>query len=110
MVEVYPAASLKCWGLPHTRYKGDGHRAGREALLGQILAAAPWLDLGPHAALCARSDDALDAVVAALSARAAALGRTLPPQEGLELQLARTEGWIALPTGPLGELVVPDSG
>ena len=52
---------------------------------------------------CRRSDHALDAVIAALNARAAALGLTATP--GAEqLDAARTEGWIALPTGNLADL------
>jgi hypothetical protein len=54
-------------------------------------------------AACRRSDDAFDAVIAALTARAAVLGRTdLPPASSLDA--ARVEGWIALPTGDLEEL------
>jgi hypothetical protein len=53
---------------------------------------------------CAESDDALDAVLCALIARAAALGLTEPPPpDGLEP--ARVEGWIHLPrSGSLAQL------
>jgi len=68
-----------------------------------LTAAAPWLELGGHGQACRRSDHALDAVVAALNARAAALGLTTTPA-AKQLSAARTEGWIALPTGTLADL------
>jgi predicted nuclease with RNAse H fold len=44
-----------------------------------LLAAAPWLDYGPHEETIRRSHDAFDAVIAALTARAASRGQTCPP-------------------------------
>ncbi|EXG80290.1 DUF429 domain-containing protein [Cryptosporangium arvum] len=103
VVEAYPAGSLKCWGLPHRRYKGTANAPARHALVDELLARAPWLDLGPHEPLCRASDHALDAVLAGLTARAAALGLTHPPLPE-DAAAAAKEGWIALPTGPLDEL------
>ncbi|MFR9775639.1 DUF429 domain-containing protein [Micromonospora sp. MS34] len=103
VVEVYPAGSLKLWELPHRRYKGTGNGPALGELVDRLTGAAPWLRLGGHEAACRRSDHALDAVVAALAARAAALGRVSRPAPA-DLPLARVEGWIALPTGPLAEL------
>jgi hypothetical protein len=58
-----------------------------------------WFD-----ALCRTSDDALDAVVCALVARAAAKNNVrLPSPE--ELAAAQTEGWIGLPSISLSELL-----
>lgn len=92
--EVYPAASLSGWGLTSRGYKADPEV--RSALITQLLAAAPWLDLSVGIALCHASDDAFDAVVAALGAGAVMLGRTAgPPDE--EVELADEEGWIHLP-------------
>jgi len=103
VVEVYPAASLKQWGLPHRRYKRSENLAVRGKLVDALLAAADWLTLGRHEQACRASDDALDAVIAALTARAAFLGRTIPP--GPEhAAAARTEGWIMLPASRLSEL------
>ena len=65
-VEVYPAAGLKIWNLPHNRYKGRLHHAGLEALVDALISAVPWLDLAEHEPLCRRSDHALDAVLDAL--------------------------------------------
>lgn len=95
--EVYPAAALFQWGLPHRGYKG---RKG-ERVLGKLLArlkeGAPWLAIPPaDERLCATSDDAFDALVASLVARAASKGMTLRPTAD-ERAAARVEGWIALP-------------
>ena len=103
VVEVYPAASLKCWGLPHRGYKRAEGSSRREGLVAALQDAAPWLSLGSYVDLCLRSDDALDAVVAALTSRAAAVGRVTAPSEVDRAQAAR-EGWIALPTGSLRSL------
>lgn len=117
--EVYPAAALRAWGLASSGYKprranpranasanadtntGAAPRSDPAALRdvsAALLAACPWLRLAPGAAaLIAASDDAFDALVAALIARAAVLGLTHhPPPEDTEL--ARVEGWIAVPT------------
>jgi predicted nuclease with RNAse H fold len=103
VVEVYPAASLKQWGLPHRGYKQPRNAQALEALIDGLLAAAPWLDPGPHESLCRSSHDAADAVIAALTARAAQ--RSLATRPGvLQEAAARREGWIALPTSPLSQL------
>ncbi|WP_432507523.1 DUF429 domain-containing protein [Kineococcus arenarius] len=104
VAEVYPAASLKRWGLPHRQYKREGNRQARAELVAALRRQVPWLDFSEHVPLCESSDDALDAVLAALTARAAALGRCeLPPE--LEVPRARREGWILLPDESLSTLV-----
>ncbi|UQU61822.1 DUF429 domain-containing protein [Couchioplanes caeruleus] len=100
IAEVYPAASLKIWGLPWRGYKTARNREALGEVVDGLLAAAPWLRLGEHETLCRRSDHALDAVVAALAARAVVLGRATVADR----DVARSEGWIALPAGPLGSL------
>ncbi|KZX22292.1 DUF429 domain-containing protein [Rathayibacter tanaceti] len=105
LVEAYPAAALRLWGVETTGYK-----TRPEAVVLAVDAlrrAAPWLEVPPSAlALMRRSDDAFDAVVAALNARAHALGATLPVPPELRAA-AEAEGWIAVPTGPLAELAGP---
>jgi len=103
VAEVYPAASLKQWGLPHRGYKQPHNLDALPDLVTGLQAAAPWLDLGSPDLLCRTSHDALDAVIAALTARAAALGLTLRLDSGLQPQASR-EGWIALPIEPLSKL------
>jgi predicted nuclease with RNAse H fold len=103
VVEVYPAAALKHWGLPYRRYKGTANAAVRHQLVDLLAAQAPSLRLGEFNQACRRSDHALDAVIAGLNARAAALRRaTGPPAE--HAAAAQTEGWIALPTTELADL------
>ncbi len=104
VVEVYPAAALKHWGLTYRRYKGAANVAVRHQLVDTLSAAAPWLSLGHHEQACRGSDHALDAVIAALNARAAALGLTTTPSPE-QLDATRTEGWIALPVGNLADLI-----
>jgi predicted nuclease with RNAse H fold len=109
VLEAYPAAALLLWGLPRERYKASAE--AREELLRAIEAEAPWLDWEPGAReACVSSDDALDAVLCALLARAAALGLTEPPPPE-QLELSRAEGWIHLPRkGSLGELAADHRG
>jgi hypothetical protein len=104
VVEVYPAASLRLWGFDPRGYKAERGHDVRERLVARFTEAAPWLDLGGFDAAFAASDDAFDALVAALTARAAALGLTQSPR-GSDADAARSEGWIALPECSLAELV-----
>lgn len=50
------------------------------------------------------SADAFDAVIAAMASRNAALGGWVGPAPE-RLDRARREGWIALPLGPLSDLL-----
>ncbi|HEX8206428.1 MAG TPA: DUF429 domain-containing protein [Solirubrobacteraceae bacterium] len=95
-VEVYPAGSLTRWGLEASGYKGAEKRP-LELLVEEIRAALPQLELSDEdRRLCESTDDALDALVAALTARAALLGLTDPPPRPMR-ELAAEEGWIHLP-------------
>lgn len=102
VAEIYPGASLRLWGFSTTGYRTDP--AIRSDLLREVQDAAPWLDLGPFAPQMITSTDAFDAVIAALAARSAALGRYEPPAP-LLLNRARREGWIVLPSGSLTDLL-----
>lgn len=102
--EVYPAATLKRWGLPHQGYKAgprDQMYTLRLHILNKLRAEAPSLKVPDDYAV---SDHAFDALIAALSARAAALGNTeqAPPIQAKE---AAREGWIHIPNGSLRESV-----
>ncbi|UZX01455.1 DUF429 domain-containing protein [Arthrobacter sp. CDRTa11] len=105
LAEVYPAASLKVWGLLARGYKGRGapeaERLG--VILDQLQAAAPWLDLAGHEGRLAGSDDLFDAVIASLTARAVVLKQTLGPP-GTHAAAALSEGWIHLPSGQPADL------
>ncbi|GAB3587060.1 DUF429 domain-containing protein [Calidifontibacter terrae] len=94
--EVYPAATLKRWGIPHTGYKPVDQAPRREQILDAIGERFPGLDLGPHRGQFVRSDHALDALVCALTTRAAMSDRTTAPPPELR-EVAGREGWIHVP-------------
>jgi predicted nuclease with RNAse H fold len=98
VVEVYPAAALRVWQFDPTRYKGKENREARCKLLAAIQSrTAPWLQLSEDAhGRCEESDDGLDALIAALVARAATVGQSEPIPDYLSA-VAKREGWIALP-------------
>ena len=105
-VEVYPAAALHVWGFPSRGYKRTKGAAVRARLVSDLSErTADWLTLSEeNRTRCTASDDMLDALVAALVARAAAIGRCEPIPTG-DHELAQEEGWIALPqTGSLHQL------
>ena len=104
VAEVYPAGALHLWGIERGAYKSSQDPGRREAetsaraeLVAGLEAKVPWLGWAPEARdACIKSDDALDALLAAMIVRAVALDLTfLPSPEDLEL--ARQEGWIHLP-------------
>lgn len=106
--KVYPALALELWIGTSRGYKQNGNagrrgasRESRSQIVARLRSAAPWLQV-PEA--CIESDHSLDALIAALLARAAHLGFVEPAPEGAH-ELARTEGWIAIPTvNALGRL------
>jgi Protein of unknown function (DUF429) len=108
VVEVYPAAALKHWGLPHRGYKRPKGATVRSMALDRLLAMLSRLVVD-EAALdrCRGNDDAFDSLVCALVARAAALGLTTRPDPGQQSERASAEGWIHLPTGELPRLLRP---
>lgn len=107
VVEAYPAGSLRQWGLRHRQYKTDP--AAIAELLGALEERA-GLTFGPGTRqACLGSADALDALVVALTARAAHLGRTEPVPDALR-ERARREGWISLPDPALEALRDQASG
>lgn len=105
LAEVYPASSLKLWGIHARGYKGRGipesERLG--VILDSLTVAAPWLDLAGQRDVLAASDDMFDAVIASLTARAVSLGQTLTPPDD-HAATALSEGWIHLPSGQLADL------
>lgn len=107
IVETYPAAVLVRWDLSPANwgkdpgsYKGPGEEAERRRKrLVNLIArrTAGWLDLSARRAEFVKNDDALDALVCALLARAKALPRRTEPIPRGFGELARREGWIHLP-------------
>ena len=97
VIEVYPAAALHRWGLPHRRYKRPEGRAERARILDGLQSVAT-LDLAGHEVDLLDSADQLDALVASLVAVAKHLGCVDPLAAG-DAPRARIEGWIWLPMG-----------
>ena len=95
--EVYPGAALAAWGFGAQRYKRAAGALVRGELIEALGARWPWLDWAGHEDVCAGSDDALDAVIAAVVAREVLLGRAIAPRAELAAAAA-DEGWIWLPT------------
>lgn len=108
IVETYPAVALKQWKITADGpYKGTDRArtaANLTRLVDALIEAAPWLNLGAHEGLCRSNDDAFDAVICALIARAHRLGQCTRPTLQQE-ELARIEGWIAVPEAALGMCV-----
>jgi hypothetical protein len=103
VVQVYPAASLRSWGLYRPGYKQAAKPDVLGCLVDDLRARAQWLDCGRHEQVIRRSHDAFDAVIAAMTGRAAAQDQTFPPGRG-DLAAALAEGWIAIPNSPNGGL------
>lgn len=96
VVEVYPAAALYCWGLPHRKYKGPQHRHTRQTIVAGLQRVFPTLNWNGFEACLIGNDNALDAVVAGLITHQTVAGLCygLTPYQR---STARIEGWIWLP-------------
>jgi predicted nuclease with RNAse H fold len=97
VVEVYPAAALKCWGLSPRQYKRADGRPNLSRLLQQLREAAPWLKAEDEIWGQVEGDDnQFDALICALVARAVARNqcRQIPVQHRAT---ASVEGWIHIP-------------
>ena len=97
-VEVYPAAALRRWGFVGHGYKSRAGAENRSALVPAFHKRTErWLRLSEDRwHMCELSDDAFDAMIAALVARARFL-ELCDPYHDSERELASREGWIALP-------------
>jgi predicted nuclease with RNAse H fold len=115
LIETYPAAALRAWGLlarRGVRYKGggvgelrDSQRAERARILREIEEqTSSWLRVPEALRVEAEvSDHTLDAFVCALVALATRANVTHPtPEESREAALR--EGWIHVPSDALSSL------
>jgi len=92
LVEAFPAAQLRAWGLPHANYSAAEDRKARAVIVGHLEETRHlMIDVGLRKQMLA-SADALDAVLAAFGARAAA-NRTLAREKPANW---RVEGTIAV--------------
>jgi predicted nuclease with RNAse H fold len=97
VVETYPAGSLRRWGLPARGYKSSAELLARNADAIRVALDLTFADAA-SGKLFQTSDHAFDAVIAALTARAALLPGGVDEIPVELIPLARVEGWIALPT------------
>jgi predicted nuclease with RNAse H fold len=103
--EVYPAAALAAWGLRSRGYKRAKGLPALAELSAALLEQIPTLEVDEDQGHAIRAvDDAFDALVCGLVARAAARGLTPAPPSPLQ-RTATCEGWIAVPSAPLSELL-----
>lgn len=96
VAEVYPAAALYRWGLPHRGYKGAQQTAVRHHMVEAIATVFPEFDWQGFEASAIADDNVLDAVLAALVAYQIAQGNCEGSDED-ERKVACVEGWIWLP-------------
>jgi predicted nuclease with RNAse H fold len=109
VVETYPAAAFKAWGIDCRGYKdrADAARArrSRESVVESIeRSTGALLDLDSVRSKCISSDHILDAVVCALVALAVCVGATHRPTDA-QGAAALVEGWIHVPSGLLGDVL-----
>ncbi len=108
LIEAYPAAAMRAWGIDPTGYKGG---SGAKAEIGRKARASifhvvrqstdEWLDLSPIADRCVASDHVLDGLFSALVAVAAHTSMSERPSDPAT---ALVEGWIHVPTSPLADV------
>lgn len=89
-IEVYPAATLRSYGLPDSGYKATPDRQVRQRII-DGLNEIDGLALGNSIDLLLRSADALDAVICSLAGLDFLRGTVHQPTD---VELARKEGWI----------------
>jgi predicted RNase H-like nuclease len=87
-IEVYPAATLKAYGLPAQNYKKPAQKEARAAMAAQL---AGLITLPANHAPLIASADVLDAAVCLLAAADFLAGNGIPPANEF---MARREGWI----------------
>jgi hypothetical protein len=94
LIEAYPAAQLRHWGLPYVQYNGPAGQANRDAIVADLLANRDIQINYEFQSTIQGDADALDSVLSCYAARAVIqnkLGVALPPFDAWRL-----EGWIAV--------------
>jgi predicted nuclease with RNAse H fold len=106
VIETYPAPALAAWGLSAAGYKSKVGASRLPSLLDRVEEGLGGIEMSTAQRTLASSDhNCFDALVSALVARAAALLLTQAPESEQEADRAVREGWIHLPTNPLGDLL-----
>ena len=106
VIEAYPAAALRVWGLSSSKYKGTTNAEACRNLAVELTGRCGPLSPAAAACLDGCDDDGLDGFVCALVARAALAGNTTRPAPE-HFEVARREGWIHVPTVDLESITGP---
>ena len=93
-IEVYPAATLKMYGYPNTRYKGTNDKDEREKIAKKLNRHFKPRIKQSHQERMLNTPHVLDAVVCILAALDFLTGDARGPENGLERKRAEKEGWI----------------
>lgn len=96
LIEAFPAAQLRHWGLPFAQYNGPAGQVNRAAIVADLVANRGLQVANAAQATILGDADALDAVLSCYAARAVLqnqMGVPLPP-----IDAGRLEGWIAVHT------------
>lgn len=109
--ETYPAAAFAAWAIECRGYKArsrpDEARTVRDAIVRELRrSTVDWLDSSAVADDAVADDHVLDAWVCALIALCVRVGATTAP-DATQVDVARREGWIHVPTRPLDALRPP---
>lgn len=98
VAEVYPAYALLQWGLaPRTTYKGKDGASARALILEGLEEQLNLEVTDGVRARCRNSDHDLDALIAAVVARAVVCNMTVHPATEEERSMATHEGWMHVP-------------
>ncbi len=109
--ETYPAAAFAAWTIACRGYKARSRpeeaRAVRDSIVRELARSTnSWLDSTAITDAAVASDHVLDAWVCALIALAVRAGATAGPDPA-QVDVARREGWIHVPTSSLDALRPP---
>jgi len=95
LVETYPTAALKAWGLRYRGYKREEGRGVRQVIVDELQRRVELEEVRESAI---HSDHVLDALISALLVIDVVNHTTLLPRNEEEQVAALAEGWIHVPT------------
>jgi len=88
VIEVYPAATLQCYGIRNSGYKEKGQQIEREDILNGLMDV---IDIQCNSQNMILNADVLDSIVCLLAAKDFLNGEVYFPKN---LEKAKKEGWI----------------
>lgn len=88
VIEVYPAATLECYGIINSGYKEKGQHVVRREIIAKLR---EFMTISNDVSLLEQNADALDSSVCLLAAKDFIEVSVYYPED---LNLAKKEGWI----------------